>query len=122
MEVGEELVPYIEEMLLELSEFRLGVCLVPNQDPDKTDRMLRAAVSQNPQWYRDLCNAYPCTRSKARGERKDYTKIKRQYILLVLERLVRLKKSTSKYAEYLIDQAKLRYRSHNQITPWADQF
>lgn len=129
MEIRKELIPLLDEMLMELSTERLDVCLVPGSNPDavKDGKMIRAAISQNPKWYKDLCQAYPCTRFKSRGDRKDYTKIKRQYILLVLERMISNKKSKSVYASFLLGIAEERKELYDRLAeaeykPWDNQF
>lgn len=83
MVIPDNLIPIIDEMYYELSTEKLEVCLIPNNDEQKPDRLLRAAISVNPQWYRELCLNYPCTRIKKRTARKDYTKIKRKDILYI---------------------------------------
>ena len=116
--VEPELKPFLDEMLLELSENRLEVCLVPNRDPDKPERMLRAAVSQNPEWYRELCRLYPDTRPPGKYKKKPRTIIKRRAVTRILSVMVSKGYSVSKYAEYLRDVA----HSRIDIKPWNNQF
>ena len=107
---------------MEVSEQRLEVCLVPGNRPEVVEdgRMIRAAYSVNPDWYQELCESYPCTRRKKRNARKDWTKVKRAYTIKVLNRMIRNQKSTSVYAEYLLDVAKSRHERFD--TPWNNQF
>lgn len=131
-EINEDLIPLIDEMLMELSTEKLEVCLVPGNVSEAVDdgKMIRVAVSQNPKWYRDLCESYPCTRYKKRSDRKDYTKIKRQGVILVLENMIKNKKSKSMYAQFLLDYAKDRKKLYDRLAeaenpenkPWDNQF
>lgn len=130
VEVPEHVTHLLDEMLFELTEQRLEVCLIPAPYGGEY-RMVRAVCSMNPDWYRDLCQKFPCTRIKARSKKKDYTKIKRTNIISVLTVMVREKKSYSKYAEDLIQVAMDRYIVFQQLEkletefrfePWNNQF
>jgi hypothetical protein len=131
MVIDSALVPLLDEMFYELSEERLEVGLVPGNNPEKVDngRMIRVAISVNPDWYQELCAMYPGSRTKHRPPHRKDTKIKRQYIMIVLERMIRNRRSNSKYAEYLLDYAKDRkgsldsYQEEEHVPePWNNQF
>lgn len=122
--VDEKYIPLLDEMLYELYENRLEVCLVPGTHSDD-DRMIRAAVSNNTDWYQQLCKDNPSTRK--RRNRAFDTKIRRRNVELLLTRMIKNKQSSSVYAEYLIDIAKDRfdlyekYKNEDTI-PWDNQF
>lgn len=127
MVVPEHLIPMLEEMLYELSENRLEVCLIPGKIESAVNdgKLIRVAHSTNVKWYQDLCADYPCTRNKKRNNRKDYTKIKRIYIYKVLRWMINNKKSESRYADFLLTIAEERYKSFEQYSAdvaWDNQF
>jgi len=130
MGIPEHLVPILDEMHYELSSYRLEVCLIPGKNAEVAadGRMIRVACGTNVSWYRELCGLYPCTRGKKRSARKDYTKIKRKYIELVLERMVRNKSTESKYGEDLLAFAEDRFKVFQRLEekttfePWNNQF
>lgn len=105
IKIDDELIPILDEMYMDLSINKLEVCLVPGTHSDQ-DRQIRTLCNQNPYWYKKFCEDHPCTRIKKRTERKDHTRIKRKNTLEILDRMIRNKQSSSKYAEYLIDIAK----------------
>ena len=61
MVIDQSLVPIIDEMYMELSENRLQVQLVPGDiDSAVNDgKMIRVAVSKNPEWYQEMCITLP---------------------------------------------------------------
>lgn len=127
--VPEKLIPILDEMLMELTENRLEVCLIPSKKPETAadGGMIRAVCSKNPDWYRDLCLRYPCNRSKKRNVRKDHTRIKRACILGLLERMIKNRKTRSMYAEDLLEVAEQRYQMYSELEaqefePWDNQF
>lgn len=130
--IGDELIPIMDEMLMDLSTNKLEVCLIPSQIEDcaKDGGMIRVAYNQNVDWYRKLCECYSCTRYKKRNPRKDYTKIKRANIIYILSTLIKNGKSRSKYAEDLRDIAieikdmydKLENNDEEEMIPWKNQF
>lgn len=126
MVVEEELIPFLDEMYMDLSTYKLEVCLIPF---GKDGRCIRAAHSQNVDWYRKFCENYPCTRIKKRNPRKDGTKIKRKDTLKILERMIRNKKSKSKYALDLLQIAEDTKKLYDELQaeeekeiPWDNQF
>ncbi len=119
----------LDDMLMDLSTNHLEVCLVPSKIPECADDggMIRTVTSQNPPWYQDLCKIYPCTRTKQRTDRKDYTKINRQNIMFVLEKMIKNKRSKSIYCKDLLNYAKTFHERYNRLldealVPWDDQF
>lgn len=94
------------EMLIELTDCRLAVELVPAPQPRHTVHYVRRVVGQNPPWYRQLCNRYASSR-KRRKLAFD-TRIRRANIESVLTRLAEGKSSSSQYAEDLLEIAKKR--------------
>lgn len=134
VKIDDELIPILNEMYMDLSMNKLEVCLVPGDHPDQ-DRQIRAVCNSNPYWYKKFCKDHPCTRCKKRSDRKDHTRIKRNYTLIALERMIRNKQSSSQYAEYLIDIAKdmlETYKEYEELMkeskeefrfkPWDNQF
>ena len=126
--INENLIPFIKEMLYELEENRLKVCLVPSEDEQcaKDGGMIRAATSINPVWYQELCAMYPPMNwKKGNGfnKKKKRTILKRYNILQILRRMIKYKKSKSMHAEYLLDIAKDRKESYeDSFIPWNNQF
>lgn len=121
--IPEGIIPYLDEMLLEMDECRLEVCLIPSRkDPDGK---IRAATGQNPLWYQTLCAIYP---RPGRTKAEIRTIIKRRYTIKVLERMISGKHSTSKYAEYLVGVARDRQEFYDSLekqdmnVPWDNQF
>lgn len=114
--INDNLIPVLDEMLYELSEQRLEVCLIPSQKPEIADNggMIRAVTGQNPLWYKELCEAYPCTRIKKRNPRRDGTRIKRPDTLNILKWMIKNKKSRSLYAPFIKDVAEGRLESYEQ--------
>lgn len=66
---------------------------------------IRVATSSNVDWYKDLCSMFQSTRRRRRIDDND-TRVKRQNILRVLQRLVDGKATTSTYAPFLLEVAK----------------
>ena len=132
MKIDGELLPIIDEMLMELSTEKLEICLVPSTIPEVADDggMVRAVCSQNPKWYQDMCEAFPSNRFKGRTARKDYTKVNRRYILKLLVRMVTNGKTRSLYAPFILGVAKDRLDLYNRLEeaekenliPWNNQF
>jgi hypothetical protein len=73
-------------MLDELEGSRLDVYLIPCWG-DYGDRFRRVAVERNPDWYRQLCDAYQSQRSRPRRRRHGDTKIKRRHTLRALREI-----------------------------------
>ena len=135
MKVPKNLIPILDEMYYELSTEQLEVCLVPEyqHDDDMSGRMIRAVTGQNPDWYKELCARYPSTRKR---RKRDDTKIKRAYTLVLLERMMRRGKSMSMYVEDLLEVAREReelYQTYQksaleclcvteEAIPWDNQF
>ena len=116
IQVNDNLVPFLDEMFAELCGNKLEVCLIPYGNDGKC---YRAAYSQNPEWYQELCAMYPDNRPP----RKPRTIIKRQYIIKVLGVMINKKRSRSIYADFLANIAKDRFKSMQPVLePWADQF
>lgn len=134
MVVDDNLIPLLEEMLYELMENRLVVCVVPGNDGNVNDdgRKVRAVTSQNVEWYQELCLAYPSTR--IRKNLSPDTKIRRKNVVRVLERLIATGKSLSMYAGDLIAVATDRHKLYELLAvsdteqellgldPWDNQF
>lgn len=74
-------------LLAELCEYRLDVCLVPAPRPKHPCHMVRAKVSENPSWYRKLCDKHPSPRKKVRNRSKFDTDIRRLRVERCLQRL-----------------------------------
>jgi len=114
--IQDDLISFLDEMLLELYENRLDVCLIPYGEDGKC---YRVAHSQNPVWYQELCSLYPDNRPP----RKPRTIIKRQHIIKVLGVMINKKRSRSIYADFLTNIAKDRFKSMQPVLePWACQF
>lgn len=102
-----ELIPFVEEMLLDFAQEFHEVCLVPGNDDNKTTegRMIRVASNRNPKWYRDMCAAYP----KGRPRKKPQTSVEKGEVLASLRRVVERGYTRSKYAGFFLGEAKRRY-------------
>jgi hypothetical protein len=121
--IDESLIPFLDEMLLEMSENKLVVTSAPHPDPDKSDRIIRVLTSTNPVWYQELCSLYPDSRPEGANKKKPRTIIKRKSIIRILKALMKNKKSISKYAEFLIDIAKSRQEMCEPVLEsWGNQF
>lgn len=124
--IDDELIPFLDEMYMDLSTHKLEVCLIPY---DRDGRCVRAAHSQNVDWYQKLCEHYPCTRQKKRNPRKDGTVLKRRNVMHVLEGMIRRKTSRSKYALDLLQIAEDTKKLYDELQaeeekeiPWDNQF
>lgn len=93
-------------MFYELISNRLEVILVPSKLEDIAENggMIRVAVSQNPDWYRELCARY-CVKSNRKNKR---TIINRKNIESILTRLSNGKSTKSKY--------------HNDLKEFAEDY
>lgn len=129
MIIPDNLIIFLDEMLYELYENRLESELIPSEHPEcaADGGKIRVAISQNVEWYQELCRLNPCTRTKSRGARKDWSKIKRQNVIELLENMVKNKKSESMYAEFLLDVAQSRKETidrleKEELVEWNNQF
>jgi hypothetical protein len=93
------------EMLNELYQYNLEVCLVPSRYREYAIRgaKIRSVVNCNPNWYKKLCNKYQSSRT--RRSAKSDTCIKRQNIIRILERLANGFNSSSYYVDDLVKVA-----------------
>jgi hypothetical protein len=73
----------VEEMLRDLENFGLEVIAIPTEPSGKGKRL---TVCQNPDWYQDLCAAYPSTRNQTRPWRPR-TRMKRCQVIDALKRI-----------------------------------
>lgn len=114
-----ELIPFVEEMLLDFAREFHEVCLVPGNDADKVKdgRLIRAASNRNPKWYRDMCAAHP----KGRPRKKPQTSVEKGEVLASLRRVVECGYTRSKYAGFFLEEAKRRHELEG-FTPFDDQF
>jgi hypothetical protein len=66
----------------------------------------------NPEWYRKMCGDFP---RPGRGgqKKKPRTIVKRRHTLEVFHLLLKNRKSESKYASYIIDEAQRRLESYS---------
>lgn len=121
--ITQDLIPILEEMLYELSTNRLETCLVPSRIESYRDSggMIRVSTSNNPKWYKDLCDLFPDSRPKGRNKKKPRTIVKRKHILKLLDCLIRNHKSPSKYAHHIIDEAKRRNEFYDEHELYTDE-
>lgn len=96
----------LEEMLAELESQRLEVTLAPAPSPAYEGHMIRVCNDKNTDWYRRLCGTFPSGRVR-RNTHFD-TKIKRRFVVRVLERMASGEKPNSYIADYIWDLAKRR--------------
>ena len=88
-------------MLAELESNPLCVILAPSRRIDRREwDYIRVPLTTPPPWYRKICARYPSSREVRRG--KFDTRIRRQNILRVLQRLAEGKPTKSKYAADLL--------------------
>ena len=89
-------------MLDELYQYNLEVCLVPSRYREYAIRgaKIRSVINCNPKWYRKLCDKYQS--SRIRRSSKSDTRIRRQNIINILERIASGFNSTSYYLNDLI--------------------
>ena len=113
------LVDIYKDMLQQLKDNRLEVKVGKAHYNSESGVGIREVVSENCEWYRDLCSRYSSNRglkgSRRRNDRKKHqTKIKRQYIALLLQKLILGVGFESKYKQDLIEIA------NNQKDIWED--
>lgn len=94
------------EMLDELYQYNLEVCLVPSRYKEYAIRgaKIRSVINCNPAWYKKLCDKYQS--SRIRRSIKSDTRIRRQNIINILERVAGGLNSSSYYLNDLIKIAK----------------
>jgi hypothetical protein len=102
-------------MAHELATTFLEVGLLPAPTERHHGHHVRAAISHNPKWYRDLCAAFASNRRDAIRWRKHKTKIKRRETLAALDRLAS-GRVDGVYTQRLIPYVR------SEITAAADQF
>lgn len=90
------------QMYDDLAHTRLHVILVPDRIHPDSIRRLRAVETQNPPWYRRLCDAYPTSRRRPRRSRKPDTAIKRRHTLRALHELFTTGQARTEYAQRLL--------------------
>lgn len=126
IKVDEELIPYIGDMLTELWECQLNVCLIPSTDEQTKEDggMIRVAISKNPEWYSELCSSHI---RKSKKKKKFRTIIKRRNILEILEHMINSGFTKSKYGQYLLSIAENKKQTldnfiEQEFEPWNNQF
>lgn len=77
----------LRDMLDELNCQRLEVGLIPAPEQRHMGHAVRAVFQRNPDWYRDLCAAYPRQR-RIRKARYADPRFKREDVAAVLSRLL----------------------------------
>ncbi len=129
MKIPGNLIIFLDEMLYELYENRLEVCLIPSEDQACADDggMIRVPISQNVEWYQELCKLHPRTYVRHTQIRKIRTKLKRRNIIMVLEGMIKNKKSRSEHAPFLLGVAQSRKETIEKLEAaeyktWDGQF
>ena len=98
----------LEQMLNELRTNHLEVGFLPlDFGLHRGEKIQRYAAEENVDWYKTLCRCYPRP-NQSRWRRKPRTSIKRQYIIKMLQRMIKHGRSRSKYAEFLLGEAQER--------------
>jgi len=124
MKAPEEFIDTLKIMLFQMETERLEVSLIPHPDIEKAQAgaKIRYVENQNPEWYRLLCALYQSTAPRYKRCTKFHTKIKRQHIMSILERLIKGMNVNSKYAEELIviaegleEDWEDEYRRYNEL-------
>jgi len=106
IKISLELIESLKFMLTQLEQNRLEVDLIDAPEPMHVEHKIRVKNSSNPVWYSELCVNNPGTwfkrthKSSARG-----TAIRRKYIILLLNRLIKNNPIESKYNEQLLEIA-----------------
>lgn len=98
-------------VLEDMQEQRLQVVLIPAPEPQHPTHMVRNAITQNPEWYRELCKTYETHRTCPRKRKHPDTRLKRRNIIRILERLISVGSSSSKYTEDLLKIAEEYYQT-----------
>ncbi len=88
---------YLRSMLRELERSHLIVVLVPAK---RGNGKVRQADEQNPDWYRDMCAAYPSTRF--RHNHAPDTRIRRREVLICLRKMADGKPVAGAYVERIL--------------------
>lgn len=99
------------EMLYELQTNWLEVVLIPQKDPANADACIRRSISQNVDWYRQLCANHESSGKQSKRRKKFQTKIKRKDIISTLTRLIGKGECDRKYADELVEIAKHRLQN-----------
>jgi hypothetical protein len=122
-----ELIVIIEEMLYEFMGSKPDTMKVPSTTHDGSYN--RVCTTFNPEWYREMCKDFPRRIDKYNpsgpNKKKPRTIVKRQYITLLMENLIKHGKSDSKYASYITGEAERRFETYESAAgfkPWKDQF
>ncbi|WP_269526509.1 hypothetical protein [Coraliomargarita parva] len=85
-----------EFLLNELESQQLQVCLAPATEPKHEGHQVRVVMERNPPWYRRLCESFPSSRAG-----RIRTRVKRQHILRLLDRLAAGERLDSQYVPNL---------------------
>lgn len=94
-------------MLRQLQREGLGVVLLPAPDKRHSGHMIRVVETQNPDWYRELCAAYPKNRARPRQRKDKYmdSLINRESVILALKK-IRMGVDDSTYTRRLMPYVK----------------
>ena len=116
-----ELSTVLDEMAFEFGESYHEVILLPSKIETCANDggCIRVATNRNPKWYREMCARFPKKRGRAR--KKPRTHIKKEEVLVTIQRLAGRGVSTSKYCPYILDEARRRFENNN-IIPFDNQF
>lgn len=122
---NQELLPIIEEMLSEFMESKPDTIKVPSNTHEGSWN--RVTTTFNPEWYRGMCSDFPRGydrhNKKGPNKKKPRTIVKRKETIFLMERLIKNKKSESKYASYIIGEAERRLEIYSgNTTEWKGQF
>lgn len=130
IEIEDKYIFALQDMLDELLECKLEVCLVPQTDNYENDdgKMLRVAYNKNPKWYIELCQTREKPEYRFDTKREKYIKrkmrknpqsnIKRGDIIKVIIHMIEKQKSRSKYAETILEHARDRSEIFDNLCPF----
>ncbi len=117
VDIPKRIIPHLEEMLADLQNNYLEVCLVPDRDTERYENngcQIRTTSTQNVQWYRELCKMHPKPEYKKgkngklirrRFRKKQETNLKKMDVVRIIKRMIKNKKSKSQDAPYLLEVA-----------------
>lgn len=108
----EELVPYLQDMLFELSAQKFSASQISDNKRNSIDgKNVWASATRNPKWYSELVRRYPKQRDR-RNWSKEWRRvgeadsvIKRGKIIVIIEKLMN-GGIASKYADDIIEVAR----------------
>lgn len=124
----EELVPYLQDMLFELSAQKFSAFQVPDNKRSAIDgKNVWASATRNPKWYSELVRRYPKQRNRKRWN-KEWCRVgdadsvlHRGKVKIIIEKLMN-GGSVSKYADDILTIAEEKHRSKERAELFSEYY